>query len=247
MRSVVVVAGLARTFVNFLFQPTDHLAPNSGLRELLLQQAEENGAKEAATRAHIRALLPNEMQAARAQRVNETCATIMKVIEGVLPANREQEFRNHLAVLAGEPSQIWEDICHCTDAVEPRFDQLRYSNWWWNALIFQDDHWDIVEQNLDQPVLTVFPRLYAWYQGNLILETHGVGLMRAQICQADQEIETAPPSPRLERNTSIRQRKDRRASESVGSPSSTMCREYSASRRPTSDQSPRFLVIRWHF
>lgn len=115
IRSVLVVASLARTFAQFLFQPTDHLAPDSGLRELLLRQAAENGAKEAATRAHIRALLPSGLQAARARRVDETCTTIMEVVKGVLPANREQEFLNHLAVLAGEASKIWEDICHCTE------------------------------------------------------------------------------------------------------------------------------------
>lgn len=91
---MVVLASLARTSAHFLFQPIDYLAPSSGLRELLLQQAAENGAKETATRAHIPGLLPNELSAARAQRVDKTCTRMMKVVDSVLPANREQEFRN---------------------------------------------------------------------------------------------------------------------------------------------------------
>ncbi|WPH02407.1 Hypothetical protein R9X50_00527000 [Acrodontium crateriforme] len=216
MRSVIIVAALARIFDDFLFEPTYHLPHNSGVRELLLQQAADNGAKEAAIRAQFQALLPRERETARSRRVEETRVTFMRLIEGLLSPAEEQKLQTQLTKLAEDACRIWEEICCYTDAVEPRFDLQIYSDWPWKTLVFQGDRCDIVEQDPDEtPIVAIFPRLYAWYKGESIAETHGVGLMKAQVALAEQEIESLPSSPRVDRNTSLRQQRDRRISTSV--------------------------------
>lgn len=212
MRCVAILAHLARTFVHDLFQPTYLIPETSDVHTLLLRQAYENPAKAAAFRASLQALLPSEQEHAVQKRTEKACNTVASLTNGLLPYDEDIRYRSQLKTLAEEASQVWRAICCFIDTIEPRFDTRRHDNWSDSRFTFEEKRYQIRDPeplhavSQDEPILAIFPRLYAVYEGSYGLETPGVFLMRSQVKAAQEELEKVPSSPRLGRAISKQQR-----------------------------------------
>ncbi|KAI7158568.1 hypothetical protein KC349_g4757 [Hortaea werneckii] len=212
MRCVAILAYLARIFVRELLQP-NYLLPNeSNIRELLTRQAYENPSKATAFRASLQALLPAAQEEALDERTEIACNIVATLTNGILPDREEMRYRSQLKSLAEEASQVWRAICCFTDTIEPRFDTRRHENWTDGEIVFEGKQFHIRDQVrinteiADEPIVAVFPRLYAIFKGFHQLETSGVFLMRNQAKASQDELEKVPLTARVGRGHSKQQR-----------------------------------------
>ncbi|KAI7239099.1 hypothetical protein KC330_g2132 [Hortaea werneckii] len=212
IRCVAISAYLARIFVRDLLQP-NYLLPNeSNIRGLLTRQAYENPAKATAFRASLQALLPTAQEEAIEERTQIACNTIATLTNGLLSDREDMQYRSQLKSVAEEASQVWRAICCFTDTIEPRFDTRRHENWTDGEFVFEEKQFHIRDQGrintdtADEPIVAVFPRLYAIYEGVSELETSGVFLMRTQAKASQNELEKVPLTARVGRGYSPQQR-----------------------------------------
>ncbi|KAI7668296.1 hypothetical protein KC318_g5366 [Hortaea werneckii] len=175
-------------------------------------KAYENPAKATAFRASLQALLPAAQEKAIDERTENACNTIATLTNGLLPDREDMQYRSRLKSLAEEASQVWRAICCFTDTIEPRFDTRRHENWTDGEFVFEEKQFHIRDQGrvntdtADEPILAVFPRLYAIYEGVAELETSGVFLMRTQAKASQNELEKVPLTARVGRAHSQQQR-----------------------------------------
>lgn len=238
VRCVAISAYLARIFVRDLLQPTYFLPSESNIRGLLTRQAYDNPAKATAFRASLQALLPEAQEKAIDERTKVACNTIATLTNGLLPGNEDMQYRSQLQSLAEEASQVWRAICCFTDTIEPRFDTRRHENWSDGEYVFEEKQFHIRDQGwintdtADEPIVAVFPRLYAIYEGVSVLENSGVFLMRTQAKASQDELEKVPLTARVGRAHSKQQR------------AKAQRRSASMSRDQASAASRSFLVPR---
>ncbi|KAI7489213.1 hypothetical protein KC351_g1493 [Hortaea werneckii] len=212
VRCVAISAYLARIFVRDLLQPNYLLPSESNIRGLLTRQAYDNPAKATAFRASLQALLPEAQEKAIDERTRVACNTIATLTNGLLPGNEDMQYRSRLQSLAEEASQVWRAICCFTDTIEPRFDTRRHENWSDGEYVFEEKQFHIRDQGwintdtADEPIVAVFPRLYAIYEGVSLLENSGVFWMRTQAKASQDELEKVALTARGGRVHSKQQR-----------------------------------------
>ena len=87
MRCVAILGGLARSFIDHLFRPTYFLPENSGVRDLLIRQAQVDSEKEVTLRALLQAVSSNDQENAASQRVDTASNRVMNEVNGLLPGD----------------------------------------------------------------------------------------------------------------------------------------------------------------
>lgn len=173
------------------------------MRELLARQAYDNPAKATAFRASLQALLPAAQEEAVDERTEKACNTIASLTYGLLPDREDVQYRSQLRSLAEEVSQAWHEICCFTDTIEARFDTRRHEDWCDNKFIFEEKQHQIRRLDSlptdagDEPIIAIFPRLWAIQEGYYDLETPGVFWMRTQAKASQDELEKAALSARV--------------------------------------------------
>lgn len=146
------------------------------------------------------------------ERTEVACNAIATLTNGLLPGHEDMQYRSQLKSLAEEASQVWRAICCFTDTIEPRFDTRRHENWSDGEYVFEEKQFHIRDQGrintdtADEPIVAVFPRLYAIYEGVSVLETSGVFWMRTQAKASQDELEKIPLTARVGRVHSKQQR-----------------------------------------
>ncbi|KAI6855549.1 hypothetical protein KC338_g8835 [Hortaea werneckii] len=162
--------------------------------------------------AAIQALLQAMQEKAIDERTEVACNAIATLTNGLLPGHEDMQYRSQLKSLAEEASQVWRAICCFTDTIEPRFDTRRHENWSDGEYVFEEKQFHIRDQGrintdtADEPIVAVFPRLYAIYEGVSVLETSGVFWMRTQAKASQDELEKIPLTARVGRVHSKQQR-----------------------------------------
>ena len=96
MRVAAILATLSRLINRDIFQPTFLLDSNSGLRELLREQAMENSRREAQCRALLLAMFPDEQIDEASERKQEVACKLMSVVDGLVPREKLELFRSDL-------------------------------------------------------------------------------------------------------------------------------------------------------
>ncbi|KAK6421852.1 hypothetical protein LTR95_016760 [Oleoguttula sp. CCFEE 5521] len=205
MRCIVILASLARAFAEYLFHPTHLLRRDSGIRDMLVRQAQADSAKEFAVRASLQALLPSEQEGILSERINELCDDFMALVGGLLAPSEQPNFRDLLKDLAENASEAWRELCCFTEAVEPRFDVIHYDDWSWDELVCDTNRPIIRRQGVDarpdrdEAMFAISPRLYTYYGNEGSPETHGVLFMSSQAQSAEEEVERLPSIPQQDR------------------------------------------------
>ena len=205
MRSVVILASIARAIDMHVFQPTYFLPTNAGIRDLLTRQAQEDSRKESAFRAMMQAVLPKEQDTVATSRVLQVCDETMLNIGGFLSLRAAAKFKDSLEDIIEDARDIWQETRLSTYAVQPSFALQQYENWSWRGFRFQEVQ-PLVEDGMqatsfakDDPVCVIFPRLYMFDEDGEDPVTHGTVLMRSQTLAAREEMQQHPSSPGLGR------------------------------------------------
>ncbi|KAK1093100.1 hypothetical protein LTR48_003000 [Friedmanniomyces endolithicus] len=209
MRCVAILGSLARGFTDSLFQPTYLLPENSGIRDMLLRQANADPERESTLRALLQGSLPNEQEHAASKRVETVCNRLMMEVSFLLSSDENARLQKSLTILADEASEAWREICCFTEAVAPSFEIVQFTEWSWNSLIYKAGRLVIDEQaqqagdNREQIVFVVFPRLY---DGERHPETHGVLFMWSEAQAPMRDVAPVQLSSRQGRSDSTRSR-----------------------------------------
>ena len=223
MRCALIMASLARAIDAHIFQPTYFLSADSGIRNLLTRQAQDESRKESAVRALIQAMLPKEQDTVATSRVAQACGDVMQDVGGLLPSEAERTFKERVTDIAEEARDIWREIQRSKYAVEPNFVLRHYYDWSWQQVRFDGNNAVFVDgsqstNGMDEPLFTIFPRFYISDEEGQEPVTHGVLFMRSQTLEARRELEQEPPSPRAGRSNSILTRLQRPRKVSPGTP-----------------------------
>lgn len=227
MRSVVILASLAHTIDFHIFQPTYFLPPNSGIRNLLTRQAQDESRKESAIRAMAQALLPRDQDTVASGRVIQACDELIQDFGALLPPEGATKFRENLKEIVEDARDVWRNILRSRDAVEPSFALQYYRDWIWHEMRFENgravvrDHTQDANADRDIPLFAIFPRMCISEEGGQDPVTHGVLFTRSQTLAAREETEQQPSSPGLGRGHSVLTRRLRPRQPSASARSKT--------------------------
>ena len=92
MRIATILAILARSIDNHIFQPTYLLEEDSGIRELLLREAVSCSKRESFCRALLGKMLPDEQADAARERAKRVAADVMLEVQDLLPPDDAESY-----------------------------------------------------------------------------------------------------------------------------------------------------------
>lgn len=203
MRVAAILAILARSVDRNIFQPTYHLGPNSGLRELFVQQATKNSRRESWCRALLLPMFPQYQEAVAADRCAKVVHEVMSIVQGLLPGEQIDRFRIRLNQFTESAIDAWKRIQRIKEKLESDFDMTVYEEMRWQALKLDGGTVSNGEgaevngiEDTSEVRLVVFPRLYVVDDTKTVPVTTGVVLKKSQCEGAQREMDdTQPGSP----------------------------------------------------
>ena len=221
------MAYISRVFAKRLFHPTLLFGENRSVRETLARQAKVNHAQEAAFRALLLALMPEEQEEAALSQINEACQEIMRSVGACIPVTNGTKFGDRLNEIANKVHRVWRDICHHEYFFEARFDEDHIWLHPWYELVFVDGKPEIrpqfteADNPQDKAILVIYPRLYWIDERGDGPEQTGVVLMESQIKDAKEEFGKCQANEILQRRDSARALPTRSRKPSIASTTST--------------------------
>lgn len=209
----MILAIVARILSTAILQPTYLLPSNSGVRELLVDQAKDESRKEMAIRGSIHALLPKSQASEASKRVQQTCDKIVQIVEGIITRTLLTGFRERLEEIVEDTRERWGHIVRLKSAVEPSFAIEDDNDLVWHELRLDTGQTTVavrsgdLNRNSDEDLLVVFPRCYMCDQDGDIAVSHGVVLSTSQVLPARKEGATHPSKTRRTNTTATRTRR----------------------------------------
>lgn len=194
MQVITVMAHIARIFDRKLFYPTLLFGEQSKIRETLARQARVNSDQEAAFRASLLALMPEEQEEAANNQMNEACQEVFLSIGSCVPPTSQSRFKKRLKELAKKAYQAWQDVCHNECFFETRFDEDHVWQLPCHELVFVNEQPEIKLQGPEgsdqgRTVLVIYPHLYWLDEDGDELEETGVVLTEDQVREARDELQ----------------------------------------------------------
>ncbi|KAL0253360.1 hypothetical protein SLS55_010337 [Diplodia seriata] len=122
IRIAAALSILANLVDALIFQPTYHLPPNSGIRELLFDCASVKQEREALLRSMLLALPNEEQESEKARRIDEVSTELMSHIQDLILVGQRTTFRAELEQVISTMQMKWERVQHIERVVEPIFD-----------------------------------------------------------------------------------------------------------------------------
>jgi hypothetical protein len=190
MRIAAILAILARSINNHIFQPTYILEEDSDIRELLLRQAVVCSRRESFCRALLLKMFPDEQADSAKERVKRVAADVIKEVQDLLPPDNAERFKSELEQIAKSARDIWWGIQRTSERFEYSF-ELVHQDIDWEPLSFANGEQIPPSDggSRDEELLVVFPRLYVVEDDEPEAITPGIVLRRSQLAVAARELE----------------------------------------------------------
>jgi hypothetical protein len=211
MRLVVMLAILAREIDQHIFQP-NYLSEESNLRTIFCKLAATDDEKEAFCRSLLLSIDSTTQQESLELRIQAIVRKVSLFLFHALSEAQYGELRQCLDNVVRRAVQVWRPIQASQKRFEPDFEPLEWDDDEWCLFRFpgedQEQH-ENDEDNPDDILLTVFPRI-SLVEGNKRLpQTFVTHLMKSQkLCvAAEQETPREATSPRIGRMSNGARRK----------------------------------------
>lgn len=220
MRTVVILAILAREIDTNLFQPTYILPEDSQIRQVLANLAANDNEKESFCRSLLLSIDPDSQAKYRDSRIQTVIRNTSTCLFDLLPETKHDELRLALKRIVQKAVDVWTPIQKTKRRYEPDFDPLQWEDDESVPFAFPDDgevESQAINGVVDDNLLTVFPRISQVDGNGRSPCTFAVQVRRLQrpCLAAEQELIQEPSSPTIGRMSSAR---SRRKSITPGSP-----------------------------
>lgn len=225
----IILATLARSINELLFEPTYILEEGSGVRDLLIDQAKESSRKESHCRAVLLSIFPDEQDEKLADMAEKVIAEIMLLVEGLLPPTETAKFRSELEGFVEQATKTWWNVQRIQEKLEPAFEPSLLESNKWRMCRFEGNiaNGTGSEQSLamdeenDEPILVVFPCTCLVENGEAYPVRFGGVLRKSQTREAAKEIKEKPNRGTLGRTMSNRPRPPRPRTQSMSQANDT--------------------------
>jgi hypothetical protein len=216
MRSVIILAILAREIDKYIFQPTYLLTEDSGIRKLLVDLAMEDSNKESFCRALFQTVSPEAHSGNAERRIRKVVDNVSSYASDLLPKEQFERLLRGLDEVARTASEIGTVMQRTKEKYEPDFEPEQWGDAEWDPLSFMDPEEALVngDGDADETLLVVFPRTCQIREKERTPCDFVTVLRKHQTIVAERELKKKPSSPTPGRGVSGRTR-SRRMSISV--------------------------------
>ncbi len=201
MRTAALLAILARSIVQHVFQPTYLLEDKDELRALLAHLAIENSKKESFCRSVLLSILPDNQTKNGTNAREQVAREIAWCVRNLVSEAQYDAFRSGVGDIVQKAQETWWLVQNARERFEPYFELYRYADLESQTLSFDNDSVSIGGGSLnrtedDEALLMIFPRIYILADSEPEPVTAGVVLMKSQSIPAVEEMKSFnPPSP----------------------------------------------------
>ena len=233
MRSMVVLAILAKSLAEHIFTPTYLIQNDKELRSVLLNMA--HGQQKDFLRGLLLNLFEDDQQAVKTKKISTVVREVVDPVHSLLGLDAAQKFSSDLLHIVQRAADVWWEIQRQRSHFEADRNH-QVDEWEWHSLHFVNDNNDQMQLqsvrsstfDSDEALLVLFPRVYTIDEEKDNPIFPGVILQRSQTTAAEKELRQTTGSSPIEGRPRLpsRSARERRMSFSpaVSSPTVTNIR-----------------------
>lgn len=199
MRIAALLAILARSVAQHVFQPTYILEVKDEIRELLVHLAILDSKKESFCRALLLSIFPDDQTINGTKAMERAVREVLSCVRNLVSDTQYEIFRLGVVNIVQKAREAWQLVQGTKEKFEVYFELNHYVDLEWQPLNFDDGRVgvrdeDTVKAEGDEALLMIFPRIYIIEDSEPDPVTRGVVLMKSQSIPAVEEMERNNPS-----------------------------------------------------
>lgn len=211
MRLAVFMGIIARELANNIFQPFHVSFDEIEIQDMFVELSIKDPKREAFCRAILLAISPEKQNAILEERKKTFLQSVGSYFFDLLPATQYDELRQSLKLVVDRACETWRFFQYSKNRYEPDYELLEWGDGEWESFPFENSSGTSQDPGFnndsDEPVLTIFPRLCRVGSEGCKPVNIGTVLSRSQCIEAEREMrKKEPSSPRVTRVNSDRQR-----------------------------------------
>lgn len=217
MRIAAILAILARSIDQYIFQPTYLFEKDEEIRVLLNRLAAKNSKKESFCRSLLLSIFPEDQDKHVATGVETVVTDVAWCVRNLLQDPQYESFRSGLEKVVQQARDAWRIMQRDVQKFESYFELNFYEEPTWLPLTFSDGAKEngMKPSETDKELLVIFPRIYIIENGEPDPITPGVVLMQSQTVEAALEVKNEGSSSPTDGRPGLRSRPNRSRTKSM--------------------------------
>lgn len=195
MRAAIVLGALTRLVDKFVFQPTYLLDEESGLREILRDEAAIDPVKERYTRGILLSMSPDEQESNAESVVHQVAKELLEIanVRVLLTPETFATFPEALEDFVRRCQEEWKIIQHGKQKLEPSFAYSASSHYPWQLFDDEETHAEkLATTTAIEDNIVLVPRIYlVSTKADPDPITHGCVLRRTHLDAAAEELRSS--------------------------------------------------------
>ncbi|PYH80266.1 hypothetical protein BO82DRAFT_338497 [Aspergillus uvarum CBS 121591] len=181
IRLVSILALLAREIDKYIFQPCYIIPEETRIREVLLDLAVTDSARESFCRSVLQSINTPDQEKNLSKMIQTVVKSVLSYLEGSVPESHLASVRAALERIVSRAAAVWDPIRRAKRRYELDFDQPGAEEWWLPFTVNEAKQAkpESGRPPHEEPALTIFPRLSVIEKGTITTHTVVIQLSKS--------------------------------------------------------------------